>query len=138
MAVAAVRYFRAVNPVQLPPGADVSVGIPVVAFAAALGIVAGIASGVFPAWRTSGVEAADMLRAGGRAVAHPARQRLTRAAIAAQAALSVVLLIGAGSVIQSVTRFASAPLGFDPSNVFAQSVVPPAGEFAQPAARARL
>jgi putative ABC transport system permease protein len=138
LTLGAVRYFRAITPVQLPPGAEVTVNGWVLSFTMAVGVVAGIVSGILPAWRASGVPLGNVSSSGGRAVGVPGRQQFTRTLIAAQATLSVMLLIGAGSLIQTVLRFASAPLGFDPTNVFAQSVVPPSAAFAQPDARARL
>jgi predicted permease len=136
-ALAAVRYLRRLNPVQLPPGADVAVDIWVLVFTILLGIVAGALSGLLPAWRTSRVSFGHVLSAG-CAAEPPGRQRVTRFLIGAQTTLSVVLLIGAGALIHSAVRFASSPLGFDPTGAFAQEVVPPASAFAQPESRARL
>ena len=45
------------------------------------------------------------------------RQRLLRSLVSAQIALAIVLLVGAGLLIRTLSRLGQAPLGFHPENV---------------------
>jgi predicted permease len=111
LAVAAVRWFHTANPVELPPGARVSVDIPVLAFTVALSILTTVLFGFLPAWRASRINLNDVLKAQGRGATQTAgRRALAKALVVAEIALSLVLLVGAGLLIRSVAQFASAPL----------------------------
>ncbi len=59
---------------------------------------------------------------GGTATGAPRRQRLRRMLVAAEAALAVVLLVGAGLLARSLMRLVSTDLGFDASRVGTFSV----------------
>ena len=117
LAFGLVRWFRSMNPVELPPGADVHVSLPVLAFAAAACVLATLVFGLAPAWKMSLVDLNEALKSGGRGVA-AGRHRLACLLVAAEMAGSVVLLRGAGLLMQSVLRMGATPLGFDPENVF--------------------
>jgi predicted permease len=63
------------------------------------------------------------LKAGGRSTGHDrTRHRLARGLIVAEISLSLVLLAGAGLLIESVARFSSAPLGFEPRGLLMMSI----------------
>ena len=117
VAFALVRWYLALNPVQMPPGADVRVSLPVLAFAAAVSIAATLVFGLVPAWKASRVDLNEALKSGGRGMAS-GRYRLGRLLVAAEMAGSVVLLAGAALLMESVLRMGSAPLGFNPEHVF--------------------
>ena len=110
-AFAALRYFRSANPVELPVGADISMKLPVLAFALLISLATAVLFGMAPAWR--GSRAA--LGARGAAVG---RQRLVKLLVAGEMALSVILLAGAGLLMESVLRMGSAPMGFDPDRLY--------------------
>jgi putative ABC transport system permease protein len=110
LAAAGLRYLRVVNPIQLPPGADITISAPVIAFTAALAIAVGLIVGLAPMWRASGAHLGAPLSSGGRAGVAPSAQRFGRLLVVVQAALSVVLLVGAALLIQSESRFAAVPL----------------------------
>ncbi len=110
LAVAAVRWFHMANPVELPPGTHVAVNIPVLVFTLATSIVTTVLFGFLPAWRASRVDLNDVLKAQGRGATQSARRRtLAKALVVGEVALSLVLLAGAGLLIRSFARFASAP-----------------------------
>ena len=52
-AVASVRYFNSANPVELPPGNQVTLNFHVLSFAALLAAVTGMFFGLVPAWRAA-------------------------------------------------------------------------------------
>src|SRR5207247_278055 len=66
------------------------------------------------------------------------RSLATQGLIVAEIALSLVLLVGAGLLIESAVRFASAPLGFEPRGLMTLSLNLPAQHYAAAAQRVDL
>jgi predicted permease len=126
ISVAAVRYFNSANFVELPPGNSVSVNLHVLAFAVFLTTVTGLLFGLLPAWRASQVDLNDALKESGRGISRE-RHHISQVLVAGQVTLSMVLLAGAGLMIQSLLRLASEPLVLRPDHVLtAQVALPPA------------
>ncbi len=97
------------------------------AFAAGLTAIVTLVTGIAPALRASRVEIAPSLRESGRnASAGLSTQRFRRALAAAQLAVSLALLVGAGLLIQSFRQLERAPLGFDAGHLLTATVAPPA------------
>ena len=83
-----------------------------VLFAIALALAAGILTGLAPVFQTGRGDVASALKAGSReGVVH--RSRLRVGLLIAQAALSVVLLIGAGLFLRSLSNVENVHLGYD-------------------------
>ena len=80
-----------------------SPSLEVIGFAFGLSVVTGILFGVAPAWITASANPADALRSGTRATATGA-SLLQRGLVVVQAALSLVLLVGAGLFAQSLNK----------------------------------
>jgi predicted permease len=89
------------------------VGVRVLMFVAVLSVLAGAASGLIPAWQMGRVGVLDALASGSRAVA--GGRRAQTGLTVAQAAFSVVLLVGAGLFIRSFDRARAQDLGFEPA-----------------------
>jgi putative ABC transport system permease protein len=87
-------------------------------FTAGIAILAGIVSGVAPAFHCSKLEMNHLLREGGRGTAGSrSRQRLTGLLVVAQVACTVVLLIGSALCVQSFRRMGSDPDRIDPAGL---------------------
>jgi len=86
------------------------------AVSAALAVFVGFLVGLVPALRATRTNLADSLKSGVREGGGP-RSRLRHALTVAQAALSVMLLIGAGLFVRSLWEVRSLHLGFDPDSV---------------------
>ena len=85
------------NNVPIEP--TVSLHWPVFLFTFALSILTGVSIGLYPAWQSSQTNLVGGLKDGGRAISGSIGQhRVRRGLIAAQVALSVLLLAGAASV----------------------------------------
>jgi predicted permease len=87
----------------------------VIAFACGLGLVTGILFGVVPAYMASRAEPAEALRSKSRTTTHGA-SLLQRALVVLQAALSLVLLVGAGLFAQSLNKLQSTDMKLDATN----------------------
>jgi putative ABC transport system permease protein len=130
IAIWCVAQFRAVSPIELPPGNPIVVDIRVLGFTIALAVLAGMLFGFLPAWRASRVSLNEVLKDTASSVsAGLLRSRTGRVLVIAEAALSVVLLSVAGLLIRSVLEFESAPVGFDPDHLLAASVKLPAKNY---------
>jgi predicted permease len=136
MATAAVRVFRRLNPIEMPAGVSVEISLPVLMFAALLAIVTTVAFGLLPALRGANVDLQAALKSGGRGIGHDkSRYRLAKGLIVAEISLSLVLLVGAALLVESVLRFASAPLGFEPRGLMTMSLSLPPKHYATEAQR---
>jgi predicted permease len=138
-AVIALRSFRALNPVEMPVGAVVSISRPVLFFTLALACLTSLLFGLAPAWKSSSVSLSDAFKRGGRSLLTGyGGARLSKALIAGEVALSVVLLAGAALLIESVARLGSTPLGFQPDGVVSAGLSLPEKAYADPERRLHL
>ena len=92
-------------PIQARPS------IPVLGFALLLSFATGIVFGIAPAWMTSHSDPIDALRGAGRSTSDPA-SAVQRPLAILQIAFSIVLLIGAGLVTQSLRNLENQQFGF--------------------------
>ena len=80
-------------------------------FALAVSLVAGVATALAPALGSARADLAGQLRSGGREIGR--RSRARAGLLVGQAALSVVLLVGAGLFVRSLGQARALRLGFD-------------------------
>ncbi len=81
-------------------------------YAFALAVVAGVLTAIVPAWTVGRLDLAAALKSGGRGATHR-RSRLQGGLVVVQAALSVVLLVGAALFVRSLQRAETHRLGYD-------------------------
>jgi predicted permease len=89
----------------------------VVAIVLTLTVAAGVSFAMAPALNVARIDVRTALVESGRHTASRHTMRLRRMFTAAQCALAVVLLVGAGLFMRSFVNLRSVPLGFDPANV---------------------
>jgi predicted permease len=111
------------DPISASPSAAV------LAFAFGLSLVTGILFGVAPAWIASKSEPVDALR-GARTTAGGATV-LQRTLVVLQAALSLVLLVGAGLFAKSLNKLEHIDLKLDPVNRYIVHIHPQTAGYAQ-------
>ena len=81
-----------------------------------------------PALRLLGANVTGHLKDGAQnATAGAGRQQFRSALVVAEMALAVVLVIGAGLMLRSLTKLQQIDLGFDPSNILTLRLSTPAG-----------
>jgi len=102
----------------------------VIGFAFGLSLATGVLFGVAPAWMAAKTEPADALRSGTRTTTGGA-SLLQRGLVVLQAALSLVLLVGAGLFAQSLNRLESTDLKLDASNRYIVHINPQAAGYSQ-------
>ena len=95
----------------------------VLAFTILLSLATGLLFGLLPALRASRPDLSDTLKEGGRAISASLRRNQMRAALAAgEIAIAIMLLIGAGLLIQSFFRLENVPPGFQPDRILSMRV----------------
>lgn len=136
IAIGAVHLFRIANPIELPPATVVEINARVLLFTALLSVVTAVLFGLFPAWRASHTDLIESLKAGGRSsTGGPDRHAFGKGLIAAEMALTVLLLVAAGLLIGSVRNFATAPLGFRTNGIAGVQIQLPNASYPQAAQR---
>lgn len=106
------------TPAGVPRMDEVSADGWVLSFTFVLSILTGIVFGIFPALQASRADVQITLQEGGRTgTAGSGRTRLRDFLVAAEVAVSLVLLVGAGLMAKSLFRVLEADGGINPSNV---------------------
>jgi predicted permease len=100
-------------PLQIPVNLDLTLDWRVFLFTALIAVGTGVFFGLAPAVRASRPDLTGDLREGNRGSA--ARSRLRAGLVAAQLAVSVVLLVGSALLLRSLAGAARLDLGFDAS-----------------------
>jgi putative ABC transport system permease protein len=106
---------------QVPRAEEISIDGRVLLFAVGVSMLTGILAGTLPAVRAGRSDLNDALKEGGRsdgAIGVGTRRLL----IVCEVALSLVLLMGAGVMIQSLLALRHGDTGFDPNDVLTMRV----------------
>jgi predicted permease len=139
LAWGAVHYFRVVNPVELPPSTVVKVDARILVSTTLLSVLTTLLFGLAPAWKASKTDLNAALTTAGRSASEDAvSQRFASFLIVAEVAFTLVLLTGAGLLIQSVNQFASAPLGFRTEGLMTSRIQLPQTGYAMPEQQTRF
>jgi predicted permease len=96
----------------------------VLAFTLALSLLTGALFGMVPAWRATRVDLTPALKEGARSSGGASRSLFTRALVAAQVALSLLLLVGAGLFVRTLVNLERVELGFNERNLLLFTVEP--------------
>jgi putative ABC transport system permease protein len=141
VAVSAVRVLLALAPPELPRLDEVAIHWPVLGLAAGLALAIAAGLGIATASRSASIDRrgglAGALTEGGRASAGTRRgQRASRAIVAAQLAVTFVLLAGAALLGRSLLAVLSIDPGFRTDHMLVMDVDPGAVDEPDAAARA--
>ena len=133
VAFVAVRALRSFG-TNVPRAAGIAIDGHVLAFTLATCLAATILFGLVPAWRASDADPQHVLTESARTFSGASRRHagLRRYVIAAQLALSLVLLIGATLLARSYARITRANPGFDPRHVLSFRVSLPGSRYSKP------
>ncbi len=114
------RLLLAFDPPTPPPFDvvfDASIDARVLGFSLAVTVLTGVLFGLGPALRASRGELVGALKDGGGWVVTD-RARGRRVLVAAQVALTVLLIVGSGLFLRALNDAASIQIGFDPTDVY--------------------
>ena len=108
----------------------------VLAFTALAVVLTGVLFGLLPAWQASRAQVYDILKDGSRGTEGRMQQRTRGALVVTEIALAMLLLIGAGLLINSFVRLQRVNLGFDPQQLLVNHVALPMTKYQDGSARA--
>ena len=112
----------AYGPADVPRLRDVSLDRYVLFFTLGVSMLTGILFGLAPALHASKPNPGNMLKESGRGVSHGGRNRMRSALIISEVALSLMLLVGAGLLINSFWHLVTTDAGFEPKGVLALDI----------------
>jgi len=123
LATSVTRVLSAIHlPTRIPISIDVGLDGRVLAFSVLVTVMTGILFGLAPALESSKLDLLALLK--GAEAAGPGSSSLRNTLVAAQVALSMVLLIGGGLFLRSLGNAQQVDLGFDPEGIVTTSVDP--------------
>jgi len=109
--------------IALPLLSSVGVDGTVLGWTLAIAVVVGLLLGLAPAWRMTGANLQEALKASGPGTSHGRRHdRVRIALVISEVALACVLVVGAGLLLRSFLAVMDVDLGFKPSNAAAIAV----------------
>ena len=136
LAWAGLRVLTGLAPADIPRLDEVRIDGLVLAVTLVVVVATGILFGLVPALQSSRPDLFEALREGGRGgTAGRVGHRLRRTLAAAQVALVVVLLTGAGLLIRSFLELQQVQLGFRPDHLLTMQLTLPGAKYQQDAQR---
>jgi putative ABC transport system permease protein len=123
LAMWGTNLIVALSPEGIIRVAEAQLDLRVLAFTALVTLITGIVFGLAPALIISKTNLAEALKEGGRGATGGIYANSTRSLlVVVEIALALVLLVGAGLLIQSLVRLQQVALGFDPHNALTFNV----------------
>lgn len=139
IAAGGVRLVKAFGPADLPRLHEAALDLRVLAFVAAVTLLAGILFGLAPALGATRVNCAESLREGGQksgsAVTHP---RLRALLVVSQIAMAVALVMASALLARSFVELLASDPGFRPDHVLTFQTSLPNTQYPDRAAIARF
>ena len=130
--LAALWSVKLVNR-SLPPGllpvSEVTVDSSVLLFAFAVTLLTGLLFGLAPAWHAARADLNSVLKQGSRSSIGGQRLIVRNGLVAGELALATVLLVGAGLLLQSLSRLQQVHLGFRPDGILSFQIALPATKY---------
>ncbi len=130
IAFGGVRTFVAMSENAIPRSHEVAVSGGVLLFAAGVSVICGVAFGLLPVLQNRADRLTPALRDGARGATGGRRGQFIRnGLVVGQVGLAVVLLTGAGLLVNSFLRLTAVDPGFEPGNVLTAGVSLPPGRY---------
>ena len=122
LALWSTDLLRSLTKSNLPRLDELSANPAVLAFAAALSLLTGLAAGLVPAFSASRVDLNDSLKVASRTLAGARHNTLRNTLAIAQSSLALLLLTGAGLLIRSFQQLLHVDPGFQSNNLLAMEL----------------
>jgi putative ABC transport system permease protein len=126
------RLLAVIGSADIPRTGDIRLDAQVLFYAVALALITGLVAGLVPALQISGRDLHTVVKDGGRGQARPALHRpLRELLIAAQVAMALVLLAGAGLMVRSLWQLLHVHTGFVVDHVLTFETAVPTATYAE-------
>jgi predicted permease len=125
-----VRWLLTIFGTALPRSQDVAIDGRVLAFTTAIALVTGLLAAFVPAWQLSGRDANTVLKLGtsrGNSTGGDGHAR--QALVVSEVALALMLLIGAGLLMRTLSSLRAVDPGFDARNILTASIGLPRAKY---------
>jgi putative ABC transport system permease protein len=120
----------------LPAAFTVELDRGVLFFALGISVVTGLLFGIVPALRTGKLDLRESLNEGSRgSTGGPGQHRVRSVLVAAEIALAMLLLVGAGLLLQSFSHLQEVPPGFQPDHLLIADIPLSQAAYAKPEQR---
>jgi putative ABC transport system permease protein len=134
LAYATLEVLVAVSPANLLAGREVGLDAIVLGFTLVVSLATAVLFGMAPALEASRVNPQDSLQSANKGAAGTPRSRRVRNTfVAAEVAIALVLLVGAGLLVKSLLLLRAVDPGFDPDNVLTARVQLPDAKYPEDA-----
>jgi putative ABC transport system permease protein len=110
-------FLKNLIPEDLARSASLTLDPRVLAFAVAISLASSFLFGMAPAFEVSRIDLTDVLKEGGRGSVGPRRGKLRNLLVIGEVALSLILLVGAGLLLESFARLRVLDPGFRADHV---------------------
>ena len=125
----AVNVARPWLPASLPALQEMAINPAVLAFALASALGTAVVTGTAPALRSSRADGGRLTGRDGRGTTAGGQSRLVGLLVSAEAAMTVMLLLGAGLLARSAWLATQVAPGFNPANLLTMTIALPANKF---------
>ena len=118
LALWSMDLLKALLPAEVPRAADIRIDMGVMIFALAITAATGVLFGLLPAWRAARMNMNEAIKGGSRTYTAGRRPHRTQSAlVVSEVCLSLVLLAGAGLLVNSFLRLRVVDPGFRADHV---------------------
>ena len=122
VAYVGIWVFVTLAPDFYPPTQDIAIRPAVLLFTFGVSVLTGIVAGLVPAIRVSRPDLQDAIKQSARGGSSGIRQGIRRALIVVEVALALILLVGAGLMINSYSRVMRVDTGMRPDNLLTMEI----------------
>ncbi|HVQ28633.1 MAG TPA: ADOP family duplicated permease, partial [Vicinamibacteria bacterium] len=129
LARAGVGALVRAYPASLPRIGEVAVDSWVMLISVGIAVLCGLLFGLAPLTQARAEGVAETLKSASHGSTGPSRHRLRRVLVAAETALAVVVVVGAGLLLRTVQNLTSVDAGFDRSRLVTFSITLPRATF---------
>ena len=138
LAIWGIKLMLALIPVKLPFWMNFNLDLRVLAFTTGVSLLTALIFGTMPAVIGTRVDLNQTLKEGGRSANAAVRHRTRGLLVITEVALALMVLVGAGLMIQSFLRLRHVGAGFNEKDVLTFSVILPRAKYTEQPQRAEF
>jgi putative ABC transport system permease protein len=131
----AIGLVAKLVPNTMPSTADPQLNGRLFLFSITLSLITGVVFSLIPAMHAARGSLNDALKQSGRSGISVAGSRLRDALVVVEVAAALVLLVGAGLMLQTLARLGAVDVGFRPDHLFTARTLPPVNKYPTSGAR---
>jgi putative ABC transport system permease protein len=114
---------------EVPHPEWIGINGPVLLFTLGIALLTGLVFGLAPALQNSRINLSESMKEGGRGATTRRGRAIRSVLVVSEMALSLILLVGAGLLMESFVRLLNEDIGFHPENLLTMQVWLPASRY---------